>query len=91
MALVRTVGVMLGFLPQNVASPGDLQAAAQGLVFLDSVSKFAILMALSAVGLNTQMDSLKRIGLKPLLVGTVVAVLLSITSLVLILFTPLGG
>jgi uncharacterized integral membrane protein (TIGR00698 family) len=91
MALVRTVGVMLGFLPQNVASPGDLQAAAQGLIFLDSVSKFAILMALSAVGLNTQMDSLKRIGLKPLLVGTVVAVLLSVTSLALILFTPLGG
>ena len=91
MALVRTVGVMLGFLPQNVASPGDLQAAAQGLVFLDSVSKFAILMALSAVGLNTQMDSLKRIGLKPLVVGTVVAVLLSVTSLALILFTPLGG
>jgi uncharacterized integral membrane protein (TIGR00698 family) len=91
MALVRTVGVMLGFLPQNVAAPGHLHTAAQGLVFLDSISKFAILMALSAVGLNTQMDSLKRIGLKPLLVGTVVAILLSVTSLALILFTPLGG
>ena len=91
MAVVRTVGVMLGFLPQHVSSPGELQTAAQGLMFLDSVSKFAILMALSAVGLNTQFDSLKRIGLKPLLVGTVVAVLLSVTSLALILFTPLGG
>lgn len=91
MALVRTVGVMMGFLPQNVALPGQLHMAARGLVFVDSVSKFAILMALSAVGLNTQLASLKRIGIKPLLVGTVLALLLSIASLTLILFTPLGG
>jgi uncharacterized integral membrane protein (TIGR00698 family) len=91
MALLRTVGVALGFLPQSVASPGHLHGAAQLLTWLDSLSKFAILMALSAVGLNTDFSSLKRIGLKPLLVGTVVAVLLAITSLVLILFTPFGG
>lgn len=91
MALLRTVGVMLGILPQSIAEPGDLHAAAQGLIYVDSVSKFAILMALAAVGLNTQLSSLKRIGLKPLLVGTLLALLLSVTSLVLILFTPLGG
>lgn len=91
MALVRTVGVMMGFLPQHISSPGHLHTAARGLVLIDSVSKFAILMALSAVGLNTQLDSLKRIGVKPLLVGTMLAMLLSIASLVLILFTPLGG
>ena len=91
MALLRTVGVMLGFLPQNVSSPGGLELAASGLILADSVSKLAILMALSAVGLNTDFASLKRLGLKPLLVGTVVAVLLSVTSLALILFTPLGG
>ncbi len=91
MAIVRTAGIMLGILPQNVAEPGDLQAAASGLIFLDSVSRFAILMALSAVGLNTNLDSLKRIGFKPLLVGLIVAVLLSVVSLLLILFTPLAG
>lgn len=91
MALLRTVGISLGVLPQNVAAPGDLQTAAQGLLFLDSVSKFAILMALSAVGLNTNLASLKRIGFKPLLVGLMVAVMLSLVSLGLILFTPLAG
>jgi uncharacterized integral membrane protein (TIGR00698 family) len=91
MALVRTLGVMLGILPQNLAEPGQLQLAARGLAFLDSVSKLAILMALSAVGLNTDLASLRRIGIKPLLVGTFVALLLSLSSLALILFTPLGG
>ena len=91
MALLRTFGIMLGVLPQNVAEPGNLQAAASGLIFLDSVSRFAILMALSAVGLNTNLVSLKRIGYKPLIVGLIVAVLLSAVSLLLILFTPLAG
>jgi len=91
MALLRTFGIMLGVLPQNVAEPGDLQAAANSLIFLDSVSRFAILMALSAVGLNTDLASLKRIGYKPLIVGLIVAVLLSAVSLLLILFTPLAG
>jgi uncharacterized integral membrane protein (TIGR00698 family) len=91
MALLRTIGIALGFLPQNIASPGDLHMAARVLTFLDSISKFAILMALSAVGLNTSFASIKRIGFKPLLVGTFVAVLLSLTSLALILLTPLGG
>ena len=91
MALLRTFGIMLGILPQDVAAPGDLQTAARGLIFLDSVSRFAILMALSAVGLNTNLVSLKRIGYKPLIVGLIVAVLLSVVSLLLILFTPLAG
>jgi uncharacterized integral membrane protein (TIGR00698 family) len=91
MAVVRTIGVTLGIFPQDVAAPGHLEMAARSLIFLDSVSKFAILMALSAVGLNTSLASLKRIGLKPLVVGTLLALTLSVTSLVLILFTPLGG
>lgn len=91
MALLRTLGIALGLLPQNVSAPGDLQRAAQVLIFLDSVSKFAILMALSAVGLNTDLASLKRIGYKPLIAGLIVAVMLSVVSLVLILFTPLAG
>lgn len=91
MALFRTLGVAMGFLPRNVAEPGALVPAANVLVFLDGLSKLAILMALSAVGLNTDLRNLQKIGLKPLLVGTVVALLLSLTSLGLILLTPLGG
>lgn len=91
MSLFRTLGVMLGFLPQNVSEPGQLVWAATFLSFMDGASKFVILMALSAVGLNTDLFNLKRLGLKPFLVGTFVALLLSIISLCLILFTPFGG
>jgi len=91
MSLIRTLGVALGFLPQNVANPGNLQMAATLLNALDEVSKFAILMALAAVGLNTDLSSLKRIGVKPLIIGTCVAVVIAILSLSLILFTPLGA
>jgi uncharacterized integral membrane protein (TIGR00698 family) len=91
MSLFRTLGVMLGFLPQNTSDPGQLIWAANVLDLMNDLSKFAILMALSAVGLNTDLSNLKRIGLKPLLVGTFVALLLSIISLSLILFTPFGG
>ncbi|HSQ16327.1 MAG TPA: putative sulfate exporter family transporter [Anaerolineales bacterium] len=91
MSLLRTVGVAIGVLPQDIANPGNLQNAADILKALDGVSKFAILMALAAVGLNTDLASLRRIGLKPLIIGTCVAVLLALLSLSLILFTPLGS
>jgi uncharacterized membrane protein YadS len=91
MSLLRTVGVAIGVFPQDIANPGDLQNAAGILKALDGVSKFAILMALAAVGLNTDLASLRRIGLKPLIIGTCVAVLLALLSLSLILFTPLGS
>jgi uncharacterized integral membrane protein (TIGR00698 family) len=90
MSLLRSLGVALGWLPQNVAHPGSLQTAANMLIFFDEVSKFAILMALAGVGLNTDLSSLRRIGFKPLIVGTCVAVALALVSLSLILFTPLG-
>jgi uncharacterized integral membrane protein (TIGR00698 family) len=91
MSLVRTVGVALGFLPLNVADPGGLTLSAQTLTALDGISKFAILMALAAVGLNTDLASLRKIGLKPLIVGTCVAGILALLSLGLILLTPLGA
>ncbi len=90
MSLIRTVGVALGVLPQDIANPENLQTAANILKALDGVSKFAILMALSAVGLNTDLASLRRIGIRPLVIGTCVAALLALLSLSLILFTPLG-
>jgi uncharacterized integral membrane protein (TIGR00698 family) len=91
MAMVRTLGIAFGILPQNVAQPGDLELAANLLRSVDELSKFLILMALAGVGLNTNLDSLRRLGLKPLLVGTSVAVLLAVLSLTLILFSPLGA
>lgn len=91
MSFVRTLGVAFGVLPQDVAHPGNLQFAASLLQFFDDLSKFLILMALAAVGLNTDLASLRRIGLKPLIVGTCVAVVLALVSLGLILCTPLGA
>lgn len=91
MSLLRTVGIALGFLPQSVSNPGDLVFAASALKFLDQTSKFLILMALAGVGLNTDLASLRKIGLKPLIIGTCVAVVLAVFSLSLILFTPLGA
>jgi len=90
LSLVRTLGVAAGLLPQSVSNPGELQTAAAALKTFDETSKFLILMALTGVGLNTNLASLRRLGLKPLLVGTLVAVTLALVSLGLILFTPLG-
>ncbi len=91
MSLIRTAGTALGFLPQDVSNPGDLHLAADILLAFDQVSKFAILMALAGVGLNTDLKSLRRLGIKPLIVGTCVALVLAVISLSLILFTPLGS
>lgn len=91
MAVLRTLGVATGILPQSVSSPGSLQSAAAFLKGMDETSKFLILMALAGVGLNTNLASLRRIGLKPLLVGTCVALLLAVLSLGLILYSPLGA
>ena len=91
MAVIRSLGVAAGILPQSVSDPGNLQSAASFLNGMDEISKFLILMALAGVGLNTNLASLKRIGLKPLLVGTCVALLLAVLSLGLILYSPLGA
>lgn len=91
MSLVRTLGVALGVMPQSTAQPGGLVPAAGILTAIDDIAKFLILMALAGVGLNTNLASLRKIGLKPLIVGTCVAVVLAIVSLGAILFTPLGG
>jgi len=90
MSLFRTLGVALNFLPLSVSNPGDLTVAANVLKAFDEISKFAILMALAGVGLNTDLSSLKKIGVKPLIIGTCVAAVVAILSLSLILFTPLG-
>ncbi len=90
LSLIRTLGVAAGVLPQSVSNPGELHTAAAFLKTVDEISKFLILMVLTGVGLNTNLASLRRLGLKPLLVGTAVAVFLALFSLELILFSPLG-
>lgn len=91
MSVVRTVGVMTGVFPQDASEPGQLIWVGKLLEYLNGLSRFCILMALSAVGLNTDLSNLKKIGMKPLMVGTFVAMLLSTISLSLILFTPFGS
>jgi uncharacterized integral membrane protein (TIGR00698 family) len=91
MALVRTLGVAAGLLPQSLADPGALRSAAALLKGMDELSKFLILMALTGVGLNSNLAGLRRLGLKPLLMGTCTAVLLAVLSLGLILFTSRGA
>lgn len=91
MSLIRTAGIALNILPLNVSAPGSLQTAANILIGFDAISKFAILMALAGVGLNTDLSNLQHIGFKPLIVGTCVAVTLAVISLSIILFTPLGA
>jgi uncharacterized membrane protein YadS len=90
MSLIRTLGVALGIFPSSVSQPGNLVVAAGFLTAADEVAKFAILVALAGVGLNTDLSSLRKIGPKPLILGTCVAMVLAAISLALILLTPLG-
>jgi uncharacterized integral membrane protein (TIGR00698 family) len=90
MTLVRTVGVALGVLPQDVNQPGQLQRAADLLIFVDEIARFFILMALSAIGLGTDASAFRRTGIKPFALGVGVASLLALFSLGLILLTGLG-
>ena len=91
MTLLRTAGVALGILPQDIAHPGALAGAAAALKFVDEIAKFAVLMALSAIGLSTDITSVRRTGLKPFVLGLSVASVLAIFSLGAILITGLGG
>ncbi len=90
LALLRTLGVWLGVFPQNVASPGPLTTAAGLLRLVDQLATFAILMALSAIGLSTDAGAVRHTGIKPFALGVVVAAALAVFSLAAILLTGLG-
>ena len=90
LVLARTTGVALGIVPQDVSHPGSLTGAATFLKALDEVAKFAILMALSAIGLGADMGAVRRTGVKPVLVGLITASVLGVVSLGLIRFVFLG-
>jgi uncharacterized membrane protein YadS len=89
MSLLRTLGVAAGMLPQNVDKPGNLAEAALMLKWFDEAAKFFILMALSAIGLGTNVASLRTIGIKPFVVGLCVAAVLATFSLTVIMLTGL--
>lgn len=89
MSILRTLGVSAGIFPQNVDQPGNLTTAALTLKWIDEASKFLILMALAGIGLGTNVSSLRKIGLKPFVVGLCVAGVLAVFSLSVIILTGL--
>jgi uncharacterized membrane protein YadS len=89
LSLIRTGGVAAGILPQGVDKPGALQSAAAMLKFADEMARFCILMALAGVGLGTNLQSMRKTGFKPFIVGLCVAAGLAVVSLGLILFAGL--
>lgn len=84
MTLLRTAGVAVGLLPQSVAEPGNLIVAARALKLVDEIAKFAILVALAAIGLSTDTVAVRRTGLKPFAMGLGLAASLALFSLGLI-------
>jgi uncharacterized membrane protein YadS len=60
-------------------SAGLIPVAAQG--FLHSVALLFIAVALAAVGLSTDVAALRRAGARPLLLGLILWVAVSVTSL----------
>ena len=59
----------LGFIPENVS------------VFLKSVSKFLMVAALAAIGLNTNISDMKRSGINPMIHGFIISALVVIVAI----------
>jgi uncharacterized integral membrane protein (TIGR00698 family) len=71
---------VLGFVAASVAN--TFIPMPQGLgSFLAQVGKFVIVMAMAAIGLNTNIIKLVKTGSKPILLGFICWVVLSLTSL----------
>lgn len=84
LTLLRTLGIAAGLLPHDVAEPGNLVFAANALQFVDEVARFAVLVALAAIGLSTDTAAVRRIGLKPFAMALGLAASLALFSLGLI-------
>ncbi len=59
----------LGFIPENVS------------VFLKSVSKFLMVAALAAIGLNTNISDMKKSGINPMIHGFIISALVVIVAI----------
>ena len=71
---------VLGFLASSVINT-FFQMPAETSRFLSQAGKFVIVMAMSAIGLNTNLVKLLKSGIKPILLGLICWITLSITSL----------
>jgi uncharacterized integral membrane protein (TIGR00698 family) len=67
--LVMAAFSSLGWIPANVAS------------FLKSTSKFLMVAALAAIGLNTSFRDMKKVGLAPMLHGFIISALVVLVAL----------
>ena len=65
----------------QVFSGGALAAAGTLFAFLKKVSKFFIVMAMSAIGINTDIVKLIKTGAKPIALGFICWVMISVVSL----------
>ena len=59
----------LGFIPENVS------------VFLKSVSKFLMVAALAAIGLNTNISDMKKSGINPMIHGFIISALVVVVAI----------
>jgi uncharacterized integral membrane protein (TIGR00698 family) len=71
---------ILGFLAASVCS--TFLPAPRVYYILSQCGKFAIVMAMTAIGLNTNLSKLLKNGSKPILLGLICWFVLSVTSLV---------
>jgi uncharacterized membrane protein YadS len=80
MSVIRTLGDLLfnsnTFISENSWSEITEQ--------LTSVSKFLLIIAMGSVGLTTDIKSIKGLGLKPFLVGILIATIVGACSLLFI-------
>ena len=70
MVLVRTTEILPNFL----------------IDYLSFASGFLLVMALAGIGLSTKLSSLKSLGLKALFTGLMAAVIMGVTSLLMVVF-----
>jgi len=77
-----------GFLLLAIAnSVGLIPAVASGV--MKSTSKFLMVTALAAIGLNTSLVDFKKAGLKPMFYGVTIDTLVTLTALAVIFFMGL--
>ena len=77
-----------GFLLLAIAnSVGLIPAVASGV--MKSTSKFLMVTALAAIGLNTSLADFKKAGLKPMFYGVTIDTLVTLTALAVIFFMGL--
>jgi uncharacterized membrane protein YadS len=80
MSVLRTIGDM-GERPFGILEPDQWKAI---VGFVKQVATYCLAVAMAAVGLGTSIHGLRKIGVKPLLVGLFSALLVGLVSFVLV-------